>query len=282
METFSFKSSLSAAWSTCTSFCSCSMNTGAPSGSSGPLQSRSFFVLSAICLWILFTQGIAAMGQWGVLVASVPSLIFFLVMSQQRKAQFIFIFCFSDTVCMWIELASGLVDYAVHGGGIVTLALRVIAFPLLEYAVYRWLRRPFLEISHVVRRGWLLFAALTGVCYLILVLLSVYPTKIFERPQDIPLAAMVLVLIALAYVTIFLVLFEQLRALEAQERQWVFEAQAIMMSSRIQEIHRAEEAMRIERHDMRHRLQTVAFAEKYNALYRFRVEDGWFKMQLAM
>ncbi len=26
----------------------------------------------------------------------------------------------------------------------------------------------------------------------------------------------------------------------------------------------------------------VAFAEKYNAVYSFRVEDGWFKLQMAV
>ena len=215
-------------------------------------------VTSAISIWIWFTQGLAAMGQYGVIVASVPSLLFFFAMSKYRNAQFVFIFCFSDTVCMWILLASGLIDHAVGGGGVVTVALRLITIPLLEYAVWRWLRKPYLEMSRLVRRGWLLFAALTGTIYLILVLLSVYPTIIFERPQDIPLAVMVLILIAFVYGTIFLVQFEQLHNLEVQERQRVLEAQTIMMSRRVEDILRSEEAMRIERHDMRHQLQTIA------------------------
>lgn len=217
-----------------------------------------FLVTSAACLWIMATKGIAAMGQYGVLIGSVSSLIFLFAFSRQRNAQFVFIFCLCDTVCIWIELASGLIDYAVGGGGVVTLILRLAAFPLLEYAVWRWLRRPILEMSHIVRRSWLLFAILTGVCYLILVILSVYPTIIFQRPQDIPLAVMVLALIALAYTTIFLALFEQLHTLQTQERQQVFEAQAIMMERRVEDMHRTEEAMRIERHDMRHQLQTIA------------------------
>ena len=217
-----------------------------------------FLVVSVACLWIYFTRGIAAMGQWGVLVASIPTLIFFFVMSRQRNAQFVFIFCFSDTVCMWIELASALIDYAAGGGGIVTFVLRLVSFPLLEYAAWRWLRRPFLEMSRVVRKGWMLFAAMTGICYLILVMLSVYPTAIFDRPEDIPLAVMVLVLIALSYGTIFWVQFEQFCALEAQEHQRILEAQTAMMSRRMEDIRRAEDAMRIERHDMRHHFQTIA------------------------
>ena len=217
-----------------------------------------FIVTSAVCLWIMVTRGIAAMGQYGVLIGSVPSLVFLFAFSRQRNAQFVFIFCLCDTVCMWVELASGLIDYAVGGGGVVTLLLRLAALPLLEYAVWRWLRRPFLEITHIVRRSWLLFAILTGVCYLILVILSVYPTVIFQRPQDIPLAVMVLVLIALAYTTIFLALFEQLHKLETQERQRVFEAQTMIMYHRVEDMRQAEERIRIQRHDMRHQFQTIA------------------------
>lgn len=220
--------------------------------------SAVILVTSAICLWIYYTQGITAMGEYGLLIASVPSLLFFFAMSKYRNAQFVFIFCFSDTICLWIELASGLIDYAVGGGGVVTFVLRLVSIPLLEYAVWRWLRKPYLAMSRLVRRGWLLFAALTGTIYLILVLLSVYPTIIFERPQDIPLAVMVLILIALVYGTSFLVQFEQLHNLEARERQRVLEAQTVMMSRRVEDILRSEEATRIVRHDMRHQLQTVA------------------------
>lgn len=117
-----------------------------------------------------------------------------------------------------------MIDYAAGGGGIVTFVLRLISFPLLEYVVWRWIRRPFLEMSRMVRKGWAIFAAMTGICYLILVMLSVYPTAIFDRPEDIPLAVMVLALIAMAYVTIFRVLFEQLHILEAQERQRVVQS----------------------------------------------------------
>lgn len=215
-------------------------------------------VASGISLWILFTRGVAAMGQYGVMIATVPTLLFFFVMSKNRNAQFVFAFCFSDTVCIWVEMASALLDRAVGGRGVVTFVLRIVTIPLLEYVVYRWLRKPYLEIGHFVRRGWLLFAALTGVAYFILVLLSVYPTNLLERPEDIPLAVMVLILIALVYGTIFLVLFEQLHNLEAQGRQRILEAQTMMMGRRVEDILRAEEVMRIERHDMRHRLQTVA------------------------
>ncbi|MCH5271876.1 MAG: GHKL domain-containing protein [Lachnospiraceae bacterium] len=241
------------------------------------------------------------MGQYGVMIASVPTLLFFFAMSKHRNAQFVIAFCFSDTVCIWIEMASALIDHAVGSGGVVTFILRLISIPLLEYAVYRWLRKPYLEISHLVRRGWLLFAALTGVCYLILVLLSVYPTIILDRPQDIPLAVVVLILIALVYATIFLVLFEQLHNLKAQERQRILEAQADQRHIICKSVIHPRFMIEISNsyagevtfdqwgvpvadkpgHGIGTR-SIVAFAEKHNALYRFQAENGWFKLQIAV
>lgn len=104
-------------------------------------------LISVVCLHLLFTQGIAAMGQYGLIIGTLPMLLLFFVFAKDRNAKFVFIFCLADAVNMWIQLSSGLIDYAVGGGGLVTLALRVIIYPLLEYAVWRWLHQPFFEIS---------------------------------------------------------------------------------------------------------------------------------------
>lgn len=238
-----------------------------------------------------------------MLIGSVPSLIFLFAFSRQRNAQFIFLFCLCDTVCMWVELASGLIDYAVGGGGVVTLILRLVTLPLLEYAVWRWLRRPFLEMSHIVRHSWLLFALMTGVCYLILVVLSVYPTIIFQRPQDIPLAVMVLVLIALPdelpvdalelSIVFANALENAIRAvvkLPPDQRRII--CKSVPTPRFMMEITNPYAGkVAFDREGLPvsdkpgHGIGTrsiVAFAEKYDALCRFQAEDGWFKVQLAV
>lgn len=215
-------------------------------------------LISAACLYLLFTQGVAVMGQYGLIIGTVPALLLFFVFARDRNAKFVFIFCLADTVNMWIQLSSGLIDYAVGGGGIVTLILRIIIYPLLEYVVWRHLRQPFLEIGSSFRGGWTLFAVLTGVCYVILALVSIYPTVIFQRPEDIPMAVMLLILVALTYTTIFIVLYQQNELFRARERQRTFEIQTLMMEQRMGEIHDAADRVRLERHDLRHRLLAVS------------------------
>lgn len=215
-------------------------------------------LISAVCLYLLFTQGVAVMGQYGLVIGTLPTLLLFFIFAKERNAKFVFIFCLADTVNMWLQLSSGLIDYAVGGGGLVTLALRVVSYPLPEYAVWRWLRQPFLEIRRSFRRGWTLFAALTGVCYVILALVSIYPTIIFQRPEDIPMAVLLLVLVALTYATIFIVLYQQNELFRVRERQHAFEIQSSMMEQRVDELCDAESRFRFERHNLRHRLLAIS------------------------
>lgn len=99
-------------------------------------------LLSAVFVYLLVTRGVAVMGQYGLVLGAVPTLLLFFAFAKDRNAKFVFIFCLADTVNIWLQLSSGLIDYAVGGGGLVTLFLRVSAYPVLEYVVWRWLRRP--------------------------------------------------------------------------------------------------------------------------------------------
>ena len=150
------------------------------------------------------------------------------------------------------------IDYAVGGGGVLTLIIRVVAYPLLEFAVYKWLRKPFLQIGQSFSKGWTLFAMLTGTCYVIMAIVSIYPTIIYQRPNDIPMAITLLFLVALTYTTIFIVLYQQNELFKIRELQHTFELQTDMMEKRVNELREAENRFRFERHNMRHHLLAIS------------------------
>lgn len=214
--------------------------------------------ISAAILWIIFHYDIATAGRYGMLIGAFPTLFYFFLMAKERNVRFVFTFCLADTIAIWIQLFSAIVNYYVHSDGLVTFLLRLILFPLVEYAIWRWGRRPFWAMLHTVRRGWTLFAIMTGTSYLLLSQISVYPTSLLDRPEDMPLACAILMLIAFTYATIFFALHGQMDAFFAQERQHILEAQTSVMERRAFEARQAEEKIAIERHDLRHRLQTVA------------------------
>ncbi|MDO4314537.1 MAG: GHKL domain-containing protein [Oscillospiraceae bacterium] len=207
---------------------------------------------------ILLICGLEVQGRYTLFTATLPSLLYFWIVAKNRGGRFFFTFCLADTVTIWVMMTTNLIDYAVGGQGQVLFVLRMLSFPVLLAAMWRLARRPYLRLLNTVKRGWWLFAAMTGLFYMTLLIMTGIPTNLRLRPDDIPSAVMVLILLPLTYVTIFRVLLQQEQLFESKERQRTFAAQTAMIEQRAQEIRRMEERLRIERHDLRHRLQTVA------------------------
>jgi len=219
--------------------------------------------MAAVEIYILLSFGVAPAGQAGPFVCSIPSFILFFIMSKDRGPKFIFTFCLMDTVSYWVLVVTGLLDHFVGGGGVVLLVLRIVAFPFLDYAIWKWFRRPYLELVHTIESGWWLFSFITILCYGILILMSVYPVILYDRPGEIPVATLITIFIPVSYVAIFTVLRQQQAVGLEKERQALLRAQIGMMERRAEETRAAEERLRIERHDLRHRLETVsALVEK--------------------
>lgn len=215
-------------------------------------------IMSAVEIFVLLRFGVAAAGQVGPFVCSVPSFILFFIMSKDRGPKFIFTFCLMDTVSYWILSITGLIDHFVGGGGVVLLVLRILAFPLLDFAIWKWFRRPYLELVHTIERGWWIFSFITILCYAILIIMSVYPDILWERSGEIPLATLITIYIPVSYTAIFTVLRQQQAAALEKERRTLLRAQISMLERHAEETRAAEERIRIERHDLRHRLETVA------------------------
>ena len=100
---------------------------------------------------ILF--GFDTMGKAFLFTCSIPSFVFFYILSADKKFRFLLTFCLADTTCLWIMAVTNLLDYYLGGGQYVLMFVsRLIAFPLIEYCVYRFLRKPYLELEILVKQ----------------------------------------------------------------------------------------------------------------------------------
>ena len=87
----------------------------------------------------LAVLGFDALAQVFLLTCTVPSFILFYVLSADRNFKFIFSFCLADTSCLWLMAVTNLLDYFLGGGEYwVMLVSRLIAFPLMEYLIWRY------------------------------------------------------------------------------------------------------------------------------------------------
>lgn len=167
----------------------------------------------------LILLGFDTLSKIFLFTCSIPSFIFFYVMSADKRFKFLLSFCLADTTCLWVMAVTNLMDHYLGGGNYVLLFVsRLIVFPLLEYLAWRYLRKPYLELQKEVEKGWGTFAGMTMLYYILLVVVVQFPTNITERPEDVFLCVLVLILMLFNYGTIFTALYRQLLVYREQQR----------------------------------------------------------------
>lgn len=215
--------------------------------------------LMLINVLLYLKLGPAQMAQIVLLTCTLPSLVFFFFTAKHRGGKFLFTFCFADTVAYEILCVSLLLDFYLPGDRyIVMFILRLIAFPLLELAALKWLQGPYIKMQQSVKGGWLGFAFISALFYVILVYMSSYPVLITERPEDIPLFILVLFLMPLTYWCIFSVLLRQQEIYQFHEQHQLLKLQSSMILQRMEQTKYSEEQLAIHRHDLRHRFRTLS------------------------
>ncbi len=208
--------------------------------------------------FLLMYLGPFGMTKIIVVTGTIPSFIFFWIMSKYRDGRLVFTFCFCDTISAEVLAITNLIDFYLFGETFISmLILRLIVFPLLALYCYRVLRPLLLEVQRSVDKDWNVFAMVTAVFYLALVVSSSIPTAMTERPDVIPTVIMILILMPMMYGNIFSVLSRQQKIFEMTEQDNILKLQIQNMQSRMEQFDAANDQFRIERHDMRHKLRTI-------------------------
>lgn len=208
-------------------------------------------LLNGIGLAVLGEQ----MGKLFLITCSLPSLIYFWILSEDRKGKFLLTFCLVDTSCLWVLAATNLLDTFLGGGKCVLMfASRLILFPLLEYLVYRYFREPYLELQKAVDKGWGVFAGMTMLYYVLLAVVSNFPTNIAERPEDAPVCVLILLLMFFTYATMFTALYRQLLLNRKQQSERILSEQKHSLELQLEN----QQQIRKLKHDMKTHAVTLS------------------------
>lgn len=208
--------------------------------------------------WCLVRFGPEKLGQVLIFTCTIPSLIFFFIMAKNRNAKFLFTFCLVDTLSLEIIILTHLMDFYLPGEYyIVLFVTRLIAFPLLELLIYKFLRKRYIEIQNKVQKGWGAFAGVSALYYLLLILMADVPTIITSRIAYLPGLIIVLILMPFMYLNIYKLLCNQMHQYDMEKREQALRLQTITMEQQAQQMRQNEERIRVYHHDMRHKLQTL-------------------------
>lgn len=195
---------------------------------------------------ILF--GMDIMAKIFLFTCSFPSFLLFYVMSADKRFRFLLTFCLADTTCLWVMAVTNLLDFYLGGGKYLLMFVsRLVAFPLIEYCAWRFLRKPYLELQNAVKSGWGISACMTMLYYILLTVVVQFPTNIVNRPEDTFLCILVLLLMLFNYSTIFLVLYRQLQLYRKQQSERVLQEQKNTLESQLE----SQQRIRQIKHDMK-------------------------------
>ncbi len=225
-------------------------------------EKRKTVILTTACLAVLMIVnavgliilGVEKMGQLVLFTCSIPSFIFFYVLSRDKNMSYLFTFCIADTVCWWILSITNLLDYYLGGEMFILMfVLRLIAFPLIEYILYKKFRAIYGELQNVIKKGWGAYAGMTVIYYLLLVIMFEYPTLLNRRPEYIPSYILVMILMVLNYVVIFYSLYSQYRLYEKEKAESILSEQKTALENQLEsQLH-----IRKIRHDIKGHIITL-------------------------
>lgn len=177
---------------------------------------------------------------------------------KHRDGRFFFTFCLADTLVLEILHATAVLDFFLGNSYIFMFAARLILCPLLAWAVCRWVRPLYLELQSTVRKGWYIFTAISLIFYVMLSLSISVPTMITQRLEQLPIFVLQLILLPTIYIHILGTLRHQQAMHKMTEQENILKLQVAGTAARMDEYSAANEKFRVERHDFRHKMQTIA------------------------
>lgn len=217
---------------------------------------KKTFLLTAVAMGPLIFLNVAGVALFGaefmgkifILTCTLPSLLFFWFVSKDKKGRFFFTFGLADTVALWIIAVTNVADYYFGGRQyILMLAGRLVLFPLAEWVAVHYLRKPYMELQDAVAKGWGIFAGMTGVYYILLAVSANFPVLITDRPQELPVFLLILVLMPMTYATMFIAMYRQLLLYRKQQGERLLQEQKNTLEAQLEN----QQRIRKMKHDMK-------------------------------
>ncbi len=194
-----------------------------------------------------------------LLTISVPAvyLVFRLAKDQPSKA--VFNYATQILFSMYVSASITLINTAFHGTALTDFLMRLVAYGLIILLEYRFLRRPFLRLTVITDNGWLILALIPCSLMALSVALASYPVPYTQNPANVIFIYLLGAVIVIIYFSIFQYLFMQYRLQMTKHNMELLEFQVQYLNEKITKDALAAEKSRIDKHDTRHRFQTISF-----------------------
>lgn len=196
--------------------------------------------------------------QLSLAMRVLPMLAFFFVTSAHRDARPVFTYLFVECVTYeCIYLTNILNTYLTPETYYINFFGRLLCYPLMAWWVWQRVRQPYQTLLHAGLSGWGRAAVLAAMAYVTQNLMFHYPVSITERPAELPAMLLLMALTPLMFWQLLNALLRQRELHDARDRERLLDMQTKALQRRVEQSELAEKRLSVQRHDLRHRLQTL-------------------------
>lgn len=203
--------------------------------------------------------GITGYGMLMLFTLSLPTLIVFWFLEKYRDGRYFFCFFMVNTIVIEIIYLTTLANQFISPKTyLFKFIVRMAIFPIIEVIAFKKLRPLYLDVKKRLQKGWTIFALVSLSFYLAMSLFAFYPTPLTAQTEFLPFLTAFLCLVPIIYGLIIATLHNQQKELLAKEQESILRLQVSSLAWRMDELAAAEERFRVERHNFRHKLKTIA------------------------
>ena len=224
---------------------------------------KTLLIVYGVCVVVLLSNYFlySALGQelfsrTYTLTNQVPLMLSVAYTSKSRGWQRVFQLMSGILFCMFIHHNAALAYY-LSGERPWALPLSYLMLTGIVIVLLALVLRPFyLKMLSYLQHGWWLICLVIALYYWIVVyVIADYSVETFTSAL---LRASLSFLMVAFYSVLFLLFSHAKQAMEGRHAAELSALQVAALQSRMQAVRAVEDALRIERHDLRHRLQTAA------------------------
>ena len=209
---------------------------------------------SAVLLWF---GGELLLLRLFYLTISVPAILLTYWAANDTPTQAVFNY---TTQIMVSVLSASMIRWLTESLGLssfVNILLMCAFYFTAIYLEWRFLRQPFRMLIQIIPARWGVLTLIPCVFCIYLIFVSAWPTSYLESfPQRVYVYTAVIPLV-FVYIAVFKSLVAQYNIQMERQSAVLLTVQISALKDKLQKVKEVEEGIRIQRHDLRHQLQTV-------------------------
>lgn len=201
---------------------------------------------------IIYFAGFFTFTRCMFFTVSVPAIALAYCMDCNSPAQSVFNYATQVLLSYILAMTIVLINTAFHGNTGSYFLILCFAYMLVILLEYRFMRKPFLELTNTVQVGWGSLSLIPVLFTVLMLFIANFPTYYTKDPIRILYILGNLIVILVVYVLVYQSILRQYRYQMLSHYKDILTLQISSMEKQASNMHAAEERLKILRHDIRH------------------------------